>query len=298
MGAAATGLTRLAGAALAGILVAGTASGGERSAGDDPQPDWRRASRPAMGTIVGITVRPGATNADPEPTFAAAYAAVEAWEERLSEWREGSLTSRMNRGETVELPPEADAMFARAEALRITSGGAFSLTWAGGRLVEGPRPAWRVEGGAARLGGILKGFLVDRAAEVLAASPFADWIVDAAGDVRAAGDAGDGRPGWPVAVLAGDRAYTTVRLRDAALSTSGGDHQPDHILDGRTGAPARCLATVSVVAPDGETADALATALYAGCAEGGLVESEGAFATWIDAKGRRGYSAGARRRFR
>ena len=59
-----------------------------------------------------------------------------------------------------------------------------------------------------------------------------------------------------------------VRLRGEALATSGGyrrgfemgGHTVSHILDPRTGRPARQVASASVVAPDCATADALSTA--------------------------------------
>lgn len=220
-----------------------------------------RETRLAMGTVVGITV------AAPPPPGAldAAWAAIEAGEAELSEWREGSVTSRLNRGEAASVGPEALGLFRMAARVEAASGGAFSLTWAGGSWgLDGDR-VW-VRDGRLGLGGILKGWLVDQAAAALSAAGVEDWAVDAAGDVRAAGHARGGRGGWPVTVVDEDGApLRRLRLHDEALSTSGGGRQPGHIRDPRTGEAVGCARTVSVVAPDATTADALATATFASC---------------------------------
>jgi thiamine biosynthesis lipoprotein len=199
-----------------------------------------------------------------EEGFQRAWSAIASWESTLSEWRPESLTARMNRGQSVELPPAASACLERSEELRIATDGAFSLVWGGGTLLHGPGDRWRVEGGRIDLGGVLKGFLVDRAVEAL--RPWKNFVVDAAGDIYAAGAAGDGRRGWPVAVIDEQgAALATIRLRDEALSTSGGGRQPGHIVDARTGTVASCLRTVAVIAPTAAEADRTATAVFASC---------------------------------
>jgi thiamine biosynthesis lipoprotein len=79
--------------------------------------------------------------------------------------------------------------------------------------------------------------------------------------------------GWPVAIgdpLRERRTMATVRLRDRALGTSGSANQffvqdgrrYGHILDPRTGWPARGVYSASAIAPTATEADALSTAFY------------------------------------
>ena len=215
-------------------------------------------TRPAMDTLVGISVDSEQPNA--EANINAAFAEIEAWEAQLSEWRPQSLTGRMNAGEKLAFPPEAEELFVVAERLRLLSAGAFSLTWRGGQVFAEAGLRW-VEGGKVDLGGILKGFLVDRAVERLEALGEQHFLIDAAGDIGARGDA-PGRKGWPVTVDL--YAYQVdLSLHNAALSTSSPQWQPGHIRDARSGAEARRLRAVTVVVPRAVEADALATATFA-----------------------------------
>ena len=147
------------------------------------------------------------------------------------------------------------------------------------------------------LGGIGKGYSVDRA--IAALGPGANAIVNASGDLYAAGDGPEGE-GWYVGVqdpfdTTGDVAILNVN--DRAVATSGsikrhwtaGDARYHHLIDPRTGgSSAGDLATVTVVAPTATQADVLAkTAFLLGAHEGlRFVErSVGAAAIAITAQG-------------
>lgn len=259
-----------------------------------------RSSQLAMGTVVGITV------AEPVPaaTIAATWAELERWEALLSEWRPDSLTSRLNRGETVTFPPETAGLWAVARSLEERSRGRFSLLWQGGQWVQSGETTFRLSGGEIGLGGILKGWLVDQAAAVLIAAGVENFLVDAAGDIVARGaltpdEAGPAGEGWPIEVEHPDGGVLAqVVLRDAALSTSGDYQQPGHIVDARTGKATACTRGVSVVAPTGVIADGLATTLFARCSVHGLPRQFGAVAVRMDATGGLSWSQGARRVFR
>jgi thiamine biosynthesis lipoprotein len=107
------------------------------------------------------------------------------------------------------------------------------------------------------LGGIAKGWTVDRAAEMLGAWSAA--LVDAGGDIRASAAPG-GEP-WPIAIedpFDNTRDLGVIRLAEGAVATSSVGRrrwQRDgqtmhHLIDPRTGAPSRSdLHTVAVVAP-------------------------------------------------
>jgi thiamine biosynthesis lipoprotein len=119
------------------------------------------------------------------------------------------------------------------------------------------------------LGGIAKGYAAQRAVQHLASLGHSRSMVALAGD-SAVGDKPPGRPGWAVEIEpAGDAPGHTLLLRRTSVSTSGDAHQSlvidgqrfSHIIDPRTGRGGSPGVTATVVAPDGATADALATAL-------------------------------------
>lgn len=123
------------------------------------------------------------------------------------------------------------------------------------------------------LGGIAKGYAVDRAMEQLHKAGVVNALINAGGDMRIAGSKGSKpwhiglrdprKPDGVVAVMDIDRAR--------AISTSG-DYERffladgvrhHHILDPKSAAPARSgLMSVSIQANDSLTADALSTALF------------------------------------
>jgi len=118
------------------------------------------------------------------------------------------------------------------------------------------------------LGGIAKGWTVDRASELMRTS-CSGWLIDAGGDMFCGGDSPD-ESGWIVGI---DDPFTdgelvdVVRLDDRAIATSStvkrswtanGERQ-HHIIDPGTGqASSSELAAVSVIAETAEHADVLA----------------------------------------
>lgn len=268
-----------------------------------PAAGWARASRPAAGSLVGVTLvlpaaPPGAERPATDAAAAAldaAYARMETFEAELSEWREDSLSAALNRsGGPQRFSPLGEGLYSWLVEVERRSGGAFSPTWRGGHLSASPE-GWRVQGGTVGLGGALKGFLAERAADALEERGFLRFLVDAAGDLVARGAGPEGGCGWEVGVQAPD-GPRRVRLVDEALSTSDQGRQPGHLRDPRTGAPAGC-GGVSVIAPDGMVADALATASFVRCDAALGSPAQGVYVRGVDGEGRPFLSAGARRRF-
>jgi thiamine biosynthesis lipoprotein len=128
------------------------------------------------------------------------------------------------------------------------------------------------------LGGIAKGYILQEAMAVLVARGAPRAMVEAGGDI-VVGDAPPGTPGWRIDVPHADAAFAAraASLKHAALSTSGatvqfveiGGVRYSHVIDPRTGLGVTHGFVTSVIARDGATADALATAL-------GVLGSEGA----------------------
>ncbi len=140
------------------------------------------------------------------------------------------------------------------QALRIT-GYRNILLDAGSRTVRFAQPGVELDPG-----GIGKGYAVDRMVEVLKENGILSALVSAGGSSIYALGAPGRQPGWEIQIRdPKDRAKTlaNLTLKDESLSTSGSYEKffmvdgkvYSHIMDPRTGYPARGVLAVSVVAP-------------------------------------------------
>ncbi len=121
------------------------------------------------------------------------------------------------------------------------------------------------------LGGIAKGYASDAAVQVLRASGIPRALVAGAGDI-VVGDAPPGRDGWTIAIsgLGTGEPDLSLELHNVAISTAGDAERfveidgkrYSHIVDPKTGLGVVDRCGVTVVAPDGATADALDTTVY------------------------------------
>ena len=120
------------------------------------------------------------------------------------------------------------------------------------------------------LGGIAKGYILQQALGAMVPLGVTQALVEAGGDI-VVGDAPPGRDGWRIDVAGSDAVFAAraARLTNAALATSGPTAQfveidgvrYSHVVDPRTGMGLTNGVTARVIARDGATADALATAL-------------------------------------
>ena len=154
------------------------------------------------------------------------------------------------------------------------------------------------------LGGFAKGYAVDNGAAILVRHGVRHAAVAAGGDSRMLGDR-CGRP-WIVGVRDPRRegeVIALVPIEDAAVSTSGnyerffddGDERCHHLIDPRTGKSPHVVHSVTVVAPDGLTAEALSKTVFVLGVEQGMriVESlPDVDAVVVDAAGSLHYSTG------
>jgi thiamine biosynthesis lipoprotein len=129
------------------------------------------------------------------------------------------------------------------------------------------RPGVRVH-----LGGIGKGYAVDRGAALLRAQGLSDFMIQAGGDLYVSGQPGE--RSWRLGINdprgGPNVTFAALELRDRTLSTSG-DYERffvqdgvryHHLLDPTTGQPARGCRSVSIVAPTAVQADALSTGVF------------------------------------
>lgn len=222
-----------------------------------------------MNTDIDLFVE--SAEAAPPATFVGVRLLFEQQEQRFSRFRPDSLLSRLNRGEVIE-----DAWLARAitmaiDAHQLTGGffnpmvlpaleragydRTFDDVEAGGALVSqrvpDPSHAIRVSaltvellGGRVDLGGIVKGWTADLAAESLA-SGNPNVFVNAGGDIRSVGSDGTG-PGWAMDVSAPDGSTAWEGRLEGAIATStvikrrwktADGAEAHHLIDPGTGMP-------------------------------------------------------------
>ena len=160
------------------------------------------------------------------------------------------------------------------------------------------------------LSGIAKGYAVDRVAELIGQQGHSRYLVEIGGEVRTHGLSQRGTP-WAVGIETPDGGVQdtarVVTLDGLSLATSGNyrnlrvedGRTVTHIIDPRSGQPvSHGLGSVSVIAADCTTADALATALYVlGWEEGfDLAEREGIAAIFLRRPGKGGGTPAAEAR--
>ncbi len=178
------------------------------------------------------------------------------------------------------------------------------------RLVLDPdkKTAQLPAGMAVGVGGIAEGLGLERAVAVLKQKGITDALVFIGGDIAALGQKGSAP--WTVGIQDPRAAgyFAVVPVRDEFISTSG-DYEKffvidgqryNHVLDPRTGMPAKGVRSATVIAKDAMTADAIDTALMVmEVAEGlALVEKLGAAAVIVDAKNEVHVSPGMQSRMR
>ena len=125
------------------------------------------------------------------------------------------------------------------------------------------------------LGAIAKGYAADLAVAVLQRDGIGAGIVANAGDIRTFGLKPDGKP-WTVGIRnprqkgESDEIFAEITLHDRAISTSG-DYERyfiedgqryHHILNPKTGYPARRCRSVSVITDKGVFTDSFSTAIF------------------------------------
>lgn len=123
------------------------------------------------------------------------------------------------------------------------------------------------------LSAVAKGFAVDVVAELLTSHGLVNYLVEVGGELRTNGLKANGQP-WRIAIesptLERREVQQALTLGNAAIATSGdyrnyferGGRRYSHTIDPRTGFPiTHQLASVTVIAEDTASADALATGL-------------------------------------
>jgi thiamine biosynthesis lipoprotein len=280
---------------------------------------------PAMGTeihLVSYTTREHG-EATIRDAMNRALAEIRRVETVMTSWRDTSEVGQINvgAGSPVVVSNETITVLRKARWASELSGGVFDITfhalgdlWKFGDAAEatpklpdpkvvrekkklvdyrkvqiddGAHTVTIAKGMRIDLGGIAKGYAVDRAAAVMKAAGMKSFLAQAGGDLYGAGSKPDGSP-W-VSGIQDPRAdqgqfFAIIELQDHAFSTAGdyaraffvNGKRYHHIIDPRTGYPATECRSVTVWAGDAFTADAIDDAVFILGPEKGLplIESQ------------------------
>ena len=225
----------------------------------------------AMATFFEVRI------AGQERTYAAqaaqaAFAMADGLEALLSRFRENSeitAISHLKPGETLRLAESVFSCLEMARAMEANTGGAFSVAPAALKT-QNAAPRWtllrdkfaiRCDAGKLEfdLGAIGKGFALDRMASELADWDCPAYLLNAGGSSILAGAAPTGQKGWSAGLSEADN---NIRfwLTHCSLSGSGLAVKGEHILDPRSGEPARARSRAWALSSTAAQSDALSTA--------------------------------------
>ncbi len=276
-------------------------------AGSDAPLARHEASRMSMGCAYAIVVY-GRDAAALPGIVDSTLDEVDRIDRLMSHYKPESALSRLNREAAsgpVAVDPELYGLIAESLRYSRESDGAFDITvgplmkaWGffrgGGRvpgrdelaelrgrvgyehvILDPARKTIRFDrrGVELDLGGIAKGYAVDRAVELLRRRQIVAALVSAGGSTVYGLGAPPGKPAWEVSVqdpVDPDATALTVRLKDRALSVSGSYEKSfekdgvrySHIMDPREGRPVQGVLSVAVLADDGTAGDALDDAFF------------------------------------
>ena len=258
----------------------------------------------AMGTVIEISLI-GDHEEKVNQAALQAFQEIKRIEALMSLWRDSSDVARVNRSagvEWVKVSPETADVIRKAKGISELSEGGFDITvgplthlWRKAREIKRPPSAEEVKerldlvnfknievdqegkvflkkkGMAIDLGGIAKGYGVDRAFDVLRSLGYKNLIVNAGGDLRVGGLKNS--QAWLIGIQnprESQKLLARISVSDMAVATSG-DYEKffsyegrryHHIFDPKNGFPTEDCRSVTIIAKDCTKADGLATAVF------------------------------------
>ncbi|MEK6546643.1 MAG: FAD:protein FMN transferase [Nitrospinota bacterium] len=259
-------------------------------------------TRILMGTVVEVTVIYN-NERHARKVIGDAFIAMERVDRLMSNFKEDSDISKINRAAgTEEVTVDNDVIEVIKKSLYYSelSDGAFDVTIGrveelydfetGGKIPETDKFVDSIKGVGYKnisvngnavyllkkgikldLGGIAKGYAIDKGIEAVKKNGIDDVLINAGGDIRATGESENAQ--WKIGVLhprEKDKLMDTILLKNLSVATSG-DYRKyfisdgkryHHILDPVTGLPVEGVQSVTIIAPLAVDADALATAVF------------------------------------
>lgn len=261
-----------------------------------------KQSRLLMGTIVEIKVV-GKGKAEAKEAINYAFSEIEKVNSLMSAYIEESEVSLLNREGKAKVSKETLEVIREAVKISSLSQGAFDITvkplidlWKKAKEkrklptkeeiekvlplvdfknieIRGNTVSFKIEGMKIDLGGIAKGYAVDRAIKALKDEGIENALINAGGDIYALGLRGKEKP-WIIGVRhprEKNKILESLKVTNKAVTTSGdyeryfmlGGVRYSHIVSPNTGYPvSEVPMSVSIIAQNCTLADALATACF------------------------------------
>ena len=298
------------------VVLVSTGSCAQSKTADGPKAQLVERSFDSMGSALHLSV----WTADPTGAATAFDMIAQEFrrlEDLMSNWRNGSDIQKLNASaghHPVPVAPEIRELLRTANQVSEWTDGKFDMTFGvmsglwkfdyqnedetipdpmevarRRRLInyhdlkvdEQKGTAFLVrEGMAANLGGIGKGYAVDRARNILRAAGFRNFMIQFGGDMYVAGNSGE-RP-WLLGIQdprgTDNRIFASMELSDSTFSTSG-DYERffikdgrryHHIIDPATGEPSVGCRSVTIITESATIADGLSTGVFIMGPEAGI----------------------------
>jgi thiamine biosynthesis lipoprotein len=256
----------------------------------------------AMGTFVSMTILHSSKD-QAEEAMALAFEEVQRLEQLLSRYDKTTPVYQLNReGVLKDVSPEMDDVMKHSLRFHEITHGYFDVTVkpavdlfketvfeqksepteqqlkevlslinARNISYQDKTIRFKKEGMGVTFDGIAKGYIVDRAADILSARGIENYLINAGGDIRTKGSK-QGKQPWVVAIEDPGKRHEypdVIQMRDGAIATSGNyevyfDKEKlfHHIVNPMTGVSPCSSVSVSVSANTTMEADALATSVF------------------------------------
>ena len=261
-------------------------------------------TRLAMGTFVSMTLIHSSRD-KAEEAMGMAFDEINRLTGLMNRFDRATAVAQLNReGYLKDVPPEITHVISKALYYYRVSQGTFDISVKpvvdlfkeklgekGGKVppskkeitqalefvdanqiqIKGRTIRFKKPGMGITLDGIAKGYIVDRASEIISGYDIGNHLINAGGDIRTLGARADKRP-WAVAIqdpLKRKDYPDIIHMNNGAIATSGNyevyyDHEKmfHHIVDPRTGLSPQLSTSVSVTACSTMEADALSTSAF------------------------------------
>lgn len=204
-----------------------------------------RQTAQIMGLIVSLDI----PDCDNEEVFQSAFNELRRIDRKFSPFKIDSEVSALQRGEIdeLEVSTELKEVIKACRLWEKRTKGYFSA-WYSGRF----EPS-----------GYVKGWAVKRAGELIKKRGYETFCISAGGDILAASTS---IKVWNIGIQDPknkSKILNKLKIKNGAVATSGTYERGHHIINPKTGKPARGLLSITVIGPDIVTADVLATAGFA-----------------------------------
>ncbi|GAC1498861.1 MAG: FAD:protein FMN transferase [Candidatus Saccharimonadales bacterium] len=186
-----------------------------------------------------------------ETIFSKVFSYFENIDARFSTYKSTSEISQVNNGlDRSKWSPQMHEIMALAEETRLASNGYFNVSH--GNIID---PS-----------GIVKGWAIKNAADILESALVNNFYIEAGGDIQVKGNNRAGYK-WTVGIrnpFELNQIIKTVQLDNMAVATSGNYIRGDHIYNPhRSVMSESSITSLTVIGPDAYQADRFATAAYA-----------------------------------